>query len=184
MKYRRLAPFVLIICVLPFASCASCKPGSFTIERKSAESVVDGSPSVLGLPVVNVLPPMKIDFDLQQELESHDAKGAKSVFLQDLTLKITDTKQPDGDTDNFDFLDHVDVYIESTKDGTDLEKVKIASLADIPSGSQTATFAVEQDVDLKPYIEEGVRLTTKGQGQAPEDDTSLLADVTVLVKVL
>lgn len=157
---------------------------SIEFTEQSQEAVVTGkSGPTLPLPI-NIIPQMQLNIDLQEELDAQNAGAAKSVYLTKLELKITDTKQPSGDTDNFDFIEKIDVYVESTKSGTKLSKVKIAHVTDVPQGKTVLPLSIEAGIDLKPYIEEGVRLTTSGTGTVPPDDVSLVAEVTMQVKLL
>ncbi len=157
--------------------------GSFDITEESQEVVVDGGPSLGNLPVNNLLPPVPLTINLQEELEERNADGAQAVYLTDLRMEITDTAIGQNDEDNFDFVDTIEVYVESRDANTSLEPRQIATLNDVPEGQMEVTFDTDEDVDLKPYIEEGIRLTTEGQGSVPEDDTSLRAIVTVTVEV-
>lgn len=74
----------------------------------------------------------------------------------------------------------IDVYVESSKEGSSLARVRIAWLQDVPSDQKEVAFTI----DLEPYIEEGVTLTTGGSGSFPEDDTSFIAVTTLRIDVL
>jgi len=187
MKSTHLIITAAALLALSLAACGSAGIGSFDITEESSEAVImGGTSSPFGdlLPVDNLFPPMTLTINLEEELEEQNAEGAKAIFLQDLQMQITDTQQPDGDTDNFDFVDEVNVYVESTKSGTTLEKKQIATLKDVPEGQTTVSFTTESDVNLKPYVEEGMKLTTEGSGEVPEDNTSLKAIVTLTIQVL
>ena len=184
MEKLHLASFAIVIATL--TACGSAGIGSFDITEESTEATITGgaeNPLDL-LPVDNLFPPMTLTVNLEEELEEQNAEGAKAIFLQDLEMVITDTEQPEGDTDNFDFVDEVNVFVESTKSGTTLEKKQIATLENVPEGQTSVSFTTENDVNLKPYVEEGMKLTTAGSGEVPEDDTSLKAIVTLTVQVL
>lgn len=185
----RLARLCLAIALgalaLPAASCGD-DGGSFTVTRESGESVVEGQSSPLDdvLPT-RVIPSMRLEFDLQSELEERDAGAAKAVFVESIELVVTDSrKEGPEDVDNFDFLDNIEVYIASRKDDTSLEERRIAVRDPVPEGRTSFQLDVESDIDIKPYVEEGVRLTTRGSGELPEDDVSIKAVVTLRIRVL
>ena len=92
------------------------------------------------------------------------------MTLVSLSLTITKTDEPSGDTDDWSFVDHVDVYVESTKSGSTLPKVEIASVSSPPGAVQTIDFTVDPSVNLKPYIDEGSKVDSAGSGTAPADD--------------
>jgi hypothetical protein len=174
-----------LLATLCLSACGDDGLVGFSFTEESAEATVDGRPAVpLDLPLADFFPPMRLDVDLQEELASRDTGPAKGVFLTDLSMEITDTAVSVDDEDNFDFIDSVDVFVESTMQGTELERRKIATLADVPEGQTTVDFTVEEDVNLKPYVDEGVRLTIEGSGEQPEDDTSLKSIVTLRVTLL
>jgi len=174
------------VSVLMFLSIIACGDDltSITFTEQSQEAVVMGRAGIM-LPLpINIIPAMTLNINLQDELDAQNAGAAKAVYLDAIDLKITDTKIADGDTDNFDFIKKVDVYVESTKSSTQLQKVKIATISEVPKGQTTISLQTESNIDLKPYIEEGVRLTTSGSGDVPPDDVSLVAIVTLKVQIL
>lgn len=182
----RLALVTLSILLIATLGACGENFGDITFTEESQEAIVMGSSGGLlnMLPTNNLLPPLKLEIDLQEELDSQNAGPAKAVYLDALALTITPTSMPEGDTDNFDFVDKVDVYVESTKSGSSLPKKQVAVLENVPQGKTTVDFTVIEDVDLKPYIEEGVRLTTTGNGEVPPDDTSFKAIVTIRAELL
>lgn len=180
--------FKATVSTLLIATFFSCNEnfGDITFTEESQEAIVMGSGGGLldMLPTNNLLPPLRLEIDLQEELDSQNAGPAKAVYLDALSLTITPTAMPEGDTDNFDFIDKVDVFVESTKSGSTLSKKQVAVLENVPENQSTVDFTVIEDVDLKPYIEEGVRLTTSGSGEVPPDDTSFKAIVTIRAELL
>ena len=158
--------------------------GSVTFTETSQEAVVDGGGLGSALPVNDLLPPMRLNVNLEEELDQQDAGPAEAVYLEALSLQITDTARPEGDTDDFDFIDEVEVYVESRQDDSELERRRVATLSDVPEGATTVDFQTDSDVDLKPYIEQGVLLVTEGSGEVPDDDTSFEAVVTMRAELL
>ena len=184
MHHALIALAILII--LPLGGCVDGELGSFTFTEESDEVVIQGRGGglVQMLPLNNLFPPMALPINLEAQLEAQDAGPAKAVYLRELTLQITDTAQPEGDTDDFAFVREVRVFVESTRSGTSLTRRQIAEVVDPASDLTRLDFVVDQNVDLKPYIEEGVRLTTEGRGDAPPDDVSLIAVTTFRVNLL
>lgn len=178
---------LLLLFVVAFvAGCQSCAGvGAFTVTRETAEVTVEGQANPLNdLLPVEVIPEMALDFDLQNQLEKNDAKGAKAVRLTDLVLKTTDTSLEEGDEDNFDFLNKIEFYVESADENSDLQKKLIASMDPVPEGKTELQLDTDESINLKPYAQEGIVLTTAGEGSVPSDDVSIVGVVTVKVETL
>lgn len=172
------------LCIILALSACGTDLGSFDINEKSDEVIVQGGPSIIELPI-NIFPAMTLDINLQQELDAQDASGAKAVYLSALSLNVTDkAKANASDVDNFDFVESVTIYVESTKENSALKKTKVAEVKMVPDGLQVLPLTVFDNVNLKPFIEEGMRLSSEGTASVPEDDVSMLADVTIKVQVL
>lgn len=176
----------LLVSLAAFSLVACSDLGAFTVEQSTGEVLVEGNNSpVNDLLPASVLPPLALDFDLQSELEERDADGAKGVYLEALTLQTTDTAKADADDDdNFDFLNSIEFYVESRREGTELERVLIGSVDPVPTGQTTLDVEVDSTINLKPYAQEGMRLTTSGNGSVPEDDISIEGNVIIEVEVL
>ena len=177
---------IAIALVLATAGSTGCSDlGSFTVDQSTGEVFVEGSSSpVNDLLPPNVLPPLALDFDLQSELEERDADGAEGVYLNALTLRTTDTAVADADdTDNFDFLDRIEFYVESRREGTELERVLVGSVDPVPEGLETLDVDVDSNINLKPYAQEGMRITTSGNGSVPPDDVTIEGDIVIEVEV-
>ena len=174
-----------LMCCLPLLALTGCPDGigAFSITEESAEAIVMGAATPIDLPI-NIFPPLQLDIDLESELAAQNAGPASGVFLTGLQTVITESSQPEGDADDFDFVESVEVFIESRQEDSSLRQRKIAEITSVPDGQTTLDFMVEEDVDLKPYVEEGARLITKGSGEIPPDDTSLKAIVTLRITLL
>ncbi|MGM0558006.1 MAG: hypothetical protein ACQEVA_16595 [Myxococcota bacterium] len=170
----------LLTLALTSLGCGGGGIGSFTFTEDSQEVTVEGAGTLGGVLPDEALSVFKLNVDLEQELEKRDAKGAKAVYLTDLQMQITDTEQPEGDTDNFDFLDAITIDVAA--DGQ--ETRQLATLDPVPTGQTTITLDVDDGIDLKPYIEAGMNLDTNASGSRPADDTSLKVVATIRVKVL
>ncbi|MEM1347491.1 MAG: hypothetical protein AAGI01_02975, partial [Myxococcota bacterium] len=71
-----------------------------------------------------------------------------------------------------------------TQSGSTLPRVLLAEIDPVPDGRTTLSFDVDDTLDLKPYVEEGMRLSTQGEASVPEDDVTLKAVLTLRVRVL
>jgi hypothetical protein len=176
---RRLALTAWVISAAMLVVGPGCTEfGSFKFTEDSNVQTIQGT----SLPVSGPLGSLAFDFNLEQELEKRDVKAAKGVYLNSLTLEITEDAEPEGDTDNFNFLESIR-FVASSGDG-DNESV-LAERENIPDeGIRTLNVPVTADTNLKPYIEEGLTLSTEGQGSPPEDDTSVKGIITLEVEVL
>lgn len=147
---------------------ASCGVTDFDVDQPIQEQMVSGSP-VPG--PLQVLFPIPLNLDISAQIKAKDTGPIGSVTLKSLTLSITKTDEPSGDTDDWSFLSSVDVYVSSTKSGTTLPKVKLATASN-PGAVRDLKFTVEPGVDVKPYIDEGSMVEGQCTGNAPPDDVS------------
>lgn len=150
--------------------------GSFKFTSESNVQTIQGT----SLPVSGPLGDLAFNFNLEQELEKRDVKAAKAVKLNSLTLQITEDAEPEGDEDNFNFLNSIRFLANA--DG--MEEAELAAQDNIPEGVKTLNVPVTSDTNLKPYIEQGLTLTTDGEGSPPEDDTSVKGIITLEVEIL
>ncbi len=115
--------------------------------------------------------------DLSQEFKNQGVTkdDVDNVHLEAMTLTID--APSDG---NFDFLDSLTFFAEA--DG--LDKVKIASLAQVPKGKSSLELVVEKDVDLQPYVvAPSMRMSSHIEGKRPAEDTTISATATLDVDV-
>lgn len=97
-------------------------------------------------------------------------------------MNITETLVGEGDEDDFDFLENIEFFVESAKADSDLPRVRVANIDEVPSGVESIQLDTDESVDLKPYAEEGILLTTSGEGTVPPDDVSIKGTVTVTIE--
>ncbi len=90
---------------------------------------------------------------------------------------------PPRSSDNFDFVDRIEIFIESAKSGSTLSKQKIADLLTVPRGVQTLNLQCYPSVDLVPYINEGSRISSTAAGKVPSQDVTFDGLITVEVRV-
>jgi hypothetical protein len=184
MRTRHLPFAFLALSSLALAGCIfdTGRLGSFTLGYAIAEQTIEGSP-LGGLLGGFGDVPIPLDIDLAAETAARDTGPAQHVYLQSLTLSITPTSEPAGDTDDFDFLDTIDIYAESTMSGSSLQRVRVATLDPVPEGARTITLQPE-GVDLIEYVREGALLTASATGTQPSDDVSIDGSIVVRVDVL
>ena len=177
----RTAPTLLSLfaCVLLLPACAGV--GDFDVERTNAEQRVQGSP-IAGLLGDLFAVPIPMDVDVASETAARDAGPAQAARLRALVLHTTNTEESAGDTDDFGFLDSVDVYIESTRQGSRLPRTLVAQASDI-AASPRLEFHVVRSVDVLPYAEEGSRLISEVKGRLPPDDVSFAGRFTLRVEL-
>jgi hypothetical protein len=154
--------------LVALTALTACGLDEFDIDQPVPEQAIQGS----GIPApLAALFPLPLDLDLQEKIdEQKDAGSVEKITLASLHLTITATRRPAGDTDDWSFVESIDVFVASTKSGTTLPEVKIASVAN-PGAVEIMEFAVA-DVDLRPYVEEGAQVETAGRGTLPVDDVS------------
>jgi hypothetical protein len=149
-------------------AATACGVTDFDISQPVPEQHVQGSP--LPGPLASLFP-LPLSLDLSSKIKAQDTGPIGSVTLTSLSLTITATDRPQGDSDDWSFVTHVDVYVESTKQGTTLPKVKLASV-DSPGAVQDMEFQIAPGIDVKPYVDEGSQVDSDGMGTAPSDDVS------------
>lgn len=146
-------------CVL--AALAGCGITDFDVEQPIQAQTIQGS----GIPApLAAIFPLPLSLDLESKIKAKDTGPIDGVTLSSLTLHITSA----GD---WSFVKSIEVSVASTKAGTALPKVKIASVA-MPGAVQTLDFSVEHGVNLKPYIDEGSQVDSSGTGTQPTQDVT------------
>ena len=144
------------------AALPGCGIADFDIEQPVQPQTIQGS----GLPApLAAIFPLPLNLDLESKIKAKDTGPIDSVTLSSLTLHITSSGS------DWSFVTHIDVSVSSTKSGSQLTKVKIASV-DSPGAVQTMNFHVESGVNLKPYIDEGSQVDSSASGTQPTHDVS------------
>jgi hypothetical protein len=147
---------------------AGCGIADFNVTQPIIEQRVQGS--ALPGPLA-VLFPLPLSLDISAKIKEQTTGPIDAVTLASLSLTITMTGEPGGDTDDWSFVDQIDVFVSSTKSGSALPKVKIAHVTS-PGAVRTLQFAIESGVNLKPYVEEGSLVEGTASGHAPADDVT------------
>lgn len=141
---------------------AGCGVADFDVEQPVPSQTIQGS----GLPApLAAIFPLPLNLDISSQIKAKDTGPIDGVTLSSLTLDITSSG---GD---WSFVTSIDVSVSSTRSGSALPSVKIASVAS-PGAVRTLSFHVEGGVNLKPYIDEGSRVDSTGMGTQPTQDVT------------
>jgi hypothetical protein len=167
---------------LAVGSLAGCGALRFDISQTVPEQRIMGS--LLGALLGSFIPtPFPLTINLEQETKARGTGPAQSAGLKSLSFRLTNVPNPPRSTDNFDFVDRIEIFIESAKSGTTLSKQKIADLLTVPRGVQTLNLQCYSNVDLVPYINEGSRISSTAAGKVPSQDVTFDGQITVEVRV-
>jgi hypothetical protein len=157
--------------------------GDFDVAVGVDESLVEGNllggllGGLLGIQV-------QLDIDLEAETMARGTGPVQHVYLSDMSLSVTSTAQGAGDSDSMDFVDTLDIYVESTAAGSTLPRQLVATVDGVADGARTINLNTDLTVDLLPYINEGARLTAEGTGNTPTDDVTFDGVVILTCEVL
>lgn len=161
--------------MIMMASCnVSLGAIGFDVPYNVPEQEVPGNAAANAAGIEIASPPITfpINVDIAATAKQNHVDGVISqVTLTSLSLTITPTDEPTGDSDCFDFVDSVSLSVASTKSGTTLQPAVIATGAN-PGCVQTFTLVPSPGVNLKPYIDEGASVTMTGQAIPPADNVS------------
>ena len=152
----------------PVLAVAGCGIADFDVDQPVPAQTIQGS----GLPApLAAIFPLPLNLDISSKIKAQDTGPIDGVTLSSLAMTITATDQPSGDTDDWAFVTHIDVFVQSTKSGTALPRVRIAMVSN-PGAVQTMAFEVDGGVNLKPYVDEGSQIDATASATAPSDDVS------------
>lgn len=153
---------LLAATALAVSALAGCGLADFDIDQSVPSQTIQGS----GVPTpIAAVFPLPLSLDIGSKIKSRETGPIDSVTLKHLELTITSS------TGDWGFVDHIDVYVESTKDGSTLPKVLIASV-DNPPATKDLSFVTEDNVNLKDYIDEGAKVDSSGTGTQPTEDVT------------
>jgi hypothetical protein len=164
---------------LIFVVTGACGLTEVSVEGELGEQRVDGD--IVGGILGDVFVPIPVQVDVQSAIEAQNLRIIKEVFLDNITLNITDTANQNGD-DSFDFIDTIDMFATAAND-PELPRVLIGSLARGDDGATTIVI-VGEDVNLKDYIEAAIEIEAEVDGSLPPTDTTFDGVVTLTVQAL
>ena len=157
------------LALLVVLASGGCGLTDFDVDQPVPPQSIQGSP--LPGPLA-MLFPLPLSLDLSSKIKAMDTGPIGSVTLSSLSLTIT---SPSDGSQDWSFVQSVDVFVASTKSGTSLPKVKIAGVT-APGHVTTMKFDVVGGVDLDPYINEGSEVDSTGSGDAPMNDMTYDGD--------
>lgn len=165
-----MTPSPRLLVVLSALLLPACDLAAFDVDQPIREQQVQGS----GIPTpLAALFPLPLSLDLEAAIRQHDTGPIDRIALTSLTLDVTATARPAGDVDDWAFVDSVEVFVRSTRDGSTLPRVRIAHAA-APGAVTTLRFAIDDGVDLQPYVDQGAAVETSASGTQPTDDVSFV----------
>jgi hypothetical protein len=162
----------------------ACGLLDFDLTQRVPRQTVRGDPIAAQagtlLPANGVLNPFSFELNLTQETKARDTGPASSVRLKAMTLALeADSAEP-----SFDWLSELHVFLESTKPGTTLPRVELASLATVPRGARTLSLEVQSGIELIRYVEEGTRVSATARARAPARDAIFAGSAVFRIGVL
>ena len=145
-----------------------CGVADFDVEQEVPEQRIEGSP----LPgLLSQFFDFPIEIQIQEQIEAMETGPIDSIHLTSLVLDVTATAEPSGDSDDFSFVERIDIHIESSQSGSSLPRVLVATVSS-PGPTRRLDFDEVGGVNLLPYVNEGSVMTADGSGMAPPDDIS------------
>lgn len=159
--------YVSVCLSIAFGS-AACGLANFDVDQDIPEQTIDGSP----LPdVFDMFFEFPLMIDIESKIKAKETGPIDWVHLTSLELVITDAARPAGDSDDWSFVRSVDVFVQSTRQGSSLPRVRVAR-ASSPGPVTVMQFDPDSDINLVPYINEGSQMTTEAEADVPPDDVS------------
>lgn len=172
----------LAILALGLAACEGAL--DFDLEQPIPENTAPGNSTAClasDLLTTPFFQPFALNLDVIAATAAQDTGPAGRVELKSMGLSITATKRPGADVDNFDFLQKIEIFVESKKAGSALVRKKVAALDPVPKGQTEIAIVPVAGEDLLPYINEGANVTASVTATSPCDEESFNGKVVVRV---
>jgi hypothetical protein len=144
---------------------AGCGALDFDVSEPIPQQRIPGDPvaAMAGALLGNAFPTaFNFNIDLKAQQQAHDTGPIDSVHTKSLSLTI-DAMSP---TQNFDWLDEAHISIMANG----LPTKEIAHIMPVPKGAKTINFTVDGSVDVKPYIDKGITVSTQATAHATAQD--------------
>ncbi len=143
-------------------SAAGCGIADFDVTQSIPSQTISGSPLGGLLPsLLNAPLALTIDSDIK----ARDTGPIDSINLSSMDLHITTSGA------DWSFVSSVDVSVSSTKSGSSLATVKVATVSN-PGAVTTMRFQPVSGVNLVPYINEGSQMSADATGTEPSQDVT------------
>ncbi len=169
---------VAVLCGL---SVAGCQTSAFDVTIDVAEQRQVGQ---AGGTISTLLPtPFVFSVNLSDEAKIRKANPPRQAFIKDFTIAITGTARPVGDIDTFDYLSHAEFFVEPTRVGSVLQRLKVADIPAKEGPAGEISPRLVSNLDILPLLQEGARLTSTATGSTPTDDVTYTAKIVLGVDV-
>lgn len=144
---------------------AGCGALDFDVSEGIPQQRLPGDPvaAAAGNLLASAFPSaFNFNIDLKAQQQAHDTGPIDSVHMKSLTLTI----DPSSPTQNFDWLDDAHIFVEAQG----LPKKEVAHIQPVPKGAKTISFTIDMSVDVKPYIDKGITVSTSATAHASAQD--------------
>ncbi len=170
-----------VLVVLGGLFATGCQTSAFDVSLNITEQRQTGGAAGT---ISTFLPtPYVVIVNLADEAKIRGINPPKKAYIKDLSFAITSTARPVGDIDTFDYLNTVEFFLEPTRVGSQLQKLKVA---DIPSKEGPAgeiSPRLTSNLDILPLLNEGARMVATATGNLPPDDVSYNGQIVIGVDV-
>ena len=186
-RWRALAVLAVALVVLLSAGC----PDGIKHSASTGESTVSGMGPVLcpvdwsGTQLDDTFAAawdealsggfQNLAMEVDAEIARRDLGIVRRIELSDLVIRMTEIPAVPGNQNTFGFIRDVRLYVESSQDDTELPRQLLGDSLGVPDAATSLSFRLEE-VNLKPYFEEGFVITTE-----VEPRTCLRDDVTFVI---
>lgn len=192
VKNQRVTVGVIAgISLIPIA-CSDSSIGSFSVDESLGETRVQGVGFVNILPLT--LSELNLNIEEQEAYEAEDFDFVTKIRMKELSLSVTDSSDDpeidsfeDGNEDNFDFIESMNLYIQASIDGEQRkEQIAFLSSSDSQIASETRqlTFSMT-GLNILDYVEAagGYTVLIEGSGNVPPDDVIFDGEVQYSVSI-
>jgi hypothetical protein len=162
---------------------SACAPGALGVDiaRDLPAQTIPGDPAAHAAAALGEIPATVVS--AESDSPAIDGSVSSGLYLRAAALTIDTTADPAGTSSCWDFVQRVDVYIESANPSAGLPRVQIAQAA-APGCVQTMDLAPVPDLNLKPYTDQGFRVITEATGVPPDHNVTFTTHLVLRAAVL
>jgi hypothetical protein len=173
-------------------ACSDTTLTRFNVDERLEETTVQGVGFGNVLPLT--LSELNADIEQQESYGQEDFDYVTEIRMTSLSLAIVEASDDperdsfeDGNEDNFDFVESLNLYIQANIGGTE-QKESIAFLASTDPQIATSSRRISLEttgIDILDYVEAdgGYQVVIEGSGNVPPDDVIFNGDVVYRVGV-
>ena len=173
-------------------ACSDTTLTRFNVDERLEETTVQGVGFGNVLPLT--LSELNADIEQQESYGQEDFDYVTEIRMTSLSLAIVEASDDperdsfeDGNEDNFDFVESLNLYIQANIGGTE-QKESIAFLASTDPQIATSSRRISLEttgIDILDYVEadSGYQVVIEGSGNVPPDDVIFNGDVVYRVGV-